>query len=282
MMPTVIIIVLNWNNAPDTVRCLRSLKQLDYENHRVIVVDNGSSDDSVATIAATHPDITILENGENLGYAGGNSVGIEYALNNGCDYVWLLNDDVTVAPDSLLHMHEDPQRILSAGGRFGSCWQPQHRGMGELDSGQFDAISEVDFLSGCALLVNQELIEKIGGLDSDFFVYHEDVEWCYRGNQAGFRTLFVPQSKVWHPDTRRRDADSALVTYYIARNQLLFMTKHHLGVGAITRCLANYMLWVVNWSINPKWRHKRCQRDMLLRAMLDFSRGHFGKAGCFS
>ena len=97
----VAIIVLNWNNAPDALECLRSLEQLDYTGYRAVVVDNGSANDSVATIAAAYPDVTILEAGENLGYTGGNNLGLEYALNNDCDYVWLLNDDVTVAPDSL-------------------------------------------------------------------------------------------------------------------------------------------------------------------------------------
>jgi GT2 family glycosyltransferase len=300
MLPEVTTIILNWNNVSDTLACLGSIATMDYPKHRVIVVDNGSTDDSVAIIAANYPEVTILETGENLGYTGGNNRGIEYALKDGCDYVWLLNDDVTVAPDSLsalisvavaepkagllgpkVYMREDPQRVLSAGGEFCDNWHPRHRGIGELDQGQFDRMVEVDYLSGCALLVSRRLIERAGGLDNDFFAYHEDIEWCYRGRQAGFQVLFVPQARVWHPDTLRRDADSALVTYYISRNQLLFMAKHHLGVGALARCLATYALRVVNWSVRSKWRHKRRQRDVLVWAMLDFSRRRFGKARYF-
>lgn len=301
MLPEVTTIILNWNNASDTLACLGSTAAIDYAKHRVIVVDNGSTDDSVDIITGEYPEVTVLETGANLGYTGGNNRGIEYALKDSCDYVWLLNDDVTVAPDSLsalvlvaesepkagflgpkVHMREDPQRLLSAGGKLGENWRPQHRGIGELDQGRFDEVAEVDYLSGCALLVSRRLIEKAGGLDNDFFAYHEDIEWCYRGRQAGFRVLFVPEAKVWHPDTLRRDAESALVTYYMSRNQLLFLAKHHLGLGVLARCLATYALRVVNWSIRPKYRHKRHQRDALLRAMLDVLLGRFGEAESLS
>jgi GT2 family glycosyltransferase len=300
MMPKVAILVLNWENAADTLRCLQSLSQLDYDAHQVIVVDNGSTDDSAAAIAASYPAVVILESRENLGYTGGNNLGIAHALEHGCDYIWLLNDDVIVARDSLsllmsvalaqpkvgllgpmVRMCKDPQRILSAGGRLDRDAHPQHRGMGELDEGQFDRVAEADYLSGCALLVSRELVEEIGGLDDDFFAYYEDVEWCYRAKQAGFQVLFVPEARVYHPDTRRRDAVSALVMYYMSRNQLLFIAKHRLGPGAMARHLATYVLWIMNWSVNSKWRHKRRQRDALLRAMLDFSFGRFGRARGF-
>jgi GT2 family glycosyltransferase len=297
MTPKVAVIVLNWNNAADTLRCLHSLSQLDYEAHHVIVVDNGSSDGSVATIEASYPGVTILQSQENLGYAGGNNLGTNYALRRGFDYFWLLNDDVIAAPDSLsalmvqataepkagflgpkVYTLEEPKTILSAGGEFGPGWQALQRGMGELERGQFDQTVETDFLSGCALLVSRKLIETVGGLDEDFFAYYEEIEWCHRGRNAGFRVLFVPDSKIWHPDTRLRDSDSTLVMYYISRNRLLFLAKHRLGAGAIIRCLATYLLWVVNWWLNPKWRHKRSQRDALIRSMMDFTLGRFGRA----
>jgi GT2 family glycosyltransferase len=270
---------------------------LNYGAVEPIVVDNGSVDDSVARVAESYPDVTILQAGENLGYAGGNNLGIKHALSKGADYVWLLNDDVTVAPDSLsllmstadaqpkagfwgptVYMHEEPRRILSAGGCLGKDWAPQHRGIGELDVGQFGQIETVDYVSGCALLVSRALVDAVGLLDERFFAYCEEVEWCYRGRQAGFGALFVPQAAVWHPDTRSRDRDSVVVKYYMSRNQLLFMAKHRLGASAMVHHLASYTLWIANWTVNPKWRHKRRQRDMLLRAVFDFVRGRYGKA----
>ena len=297
MSAKVLIVILNWNNAPDTIECLESVGRLDYPNCHVLVVDNGSTDGSVGRIRNEQPEVEIVETGENLGYTGGNNVGIEHALSQGCDYVWLLNDDVVVAPDSLsalikwamarpqagllgpkVYTIEDPQQILSAGGEFGNAWQSKHRGLGELDEGQFDQVTEVDWLTGCALLASRQLIEEAGALDDRFFAYHEDIEWCYRAGQAGFPVLFVPDAKVWHPDTSSRDATSTLVTYYISRNHLIFLRTHRLGLGAMIRCFATYGIWLVNWSINPKWRHYRPKRDALWLAIRDFALGRFGKS----
>jgi GT2 family glycosyltransferase len=262
--PRLVAVVLNWNNAPDTLRCL---------------------------------DLALLENRENLGYAGGNNVGIQYALDRGADYVLLLNDDAVVAPDALSALldaaqdHpgvgflgpkvlslEEPRQLLSAGGILDREWRSSHRGADELDEGQFDELAEVDWLSGCALLVSREAIRRVGMLDPAFFAYHEDVDWCYRGRQAGLGVLLVPGAKVWHPDTRVQQLDSPLVTYYMARNSLLFLSKHRLGTDLLLRRLGRYLYRLVSWSIRSGWRHKRQQRDALLRAVLDFGRRRFGRS----
>jgi GT2 family glycosyltransferase len=295
--PRLVAVVLNWNNAPDTLRCLAALEASDADGFEVVVVDNASTDGSVAVLRARYPDLALLENRENLGYAGGNNVGIQYALDRGADYVLLLNDDAVVAPDALSALldaaqdHpgvgflgpkvlslEEPRQLLSAGGILDREWRSSHRGADELDEGQFDELAEVDWLSGCALLVSREAIRRVGMLDPAFFAYHEDVDWCYRGRQAGLGVLLVPGAKVWHPDTRVQQLDSPLVTYYMARNSLLFLSKHRLGTDLLLRRLGRYLYRLVSWSIRPGWRHKRQQRDALLRAVLDFGRRRFGRA----
>lgn len=297
LAPAVLIVVLNWNNATDTLSCLLSLSQLQYESHRVIVVDNGSTDDSVARIRADRPDVMVVEAGENLGYAGGNNLGIRRSLEMGADYVWLLNDDVVVDPDALnclmrvaaerpnagflgpvVRMSEQPGHILSAGGSFDVHMVPEQRGVGERDGGQYREETEVDFLSGCALLVSRTAVERIGMLDERFFTYGEDVEWCYRGKLAGFGVVLVPQAIVWHPDTRRRDESSARVMYYITRNRLLFLRKHRLGMGIMLKELWRCVVWLVNWSVNPKWRGIRPKRDAVWLALRDFVLGRAGKS----
>ena len=298
LSPMVTIIILNWNNASDTLACLNSVTKLDYDNFQVIVVDNDSTDDSVVTITTAYPDITMLEAGQNLGYAGGNNLGIKHALQNGCQYIWLLNDDVIVAPDALsslmsvalakpqagflgpkVYIREQPECILSAGGLLHDYWQSEHLGLGELDEGQFDTVAEVDYLSGCALLVNRKVIEAVGILDEDFFAYNEDVEWCYRGKRTGFKNIFVPEAKVWHPDTRGRDENSPAVTYYTTRNSLQFIRKHDLGFATMVRTLSGYARTLLSWSLRPRWRHKREQRNALTRAIMDFARKQFGPMG---
>lgn len=293
---SVAVVILNWNNPEDTLECLRSVAALDYPIVHTIVVDNGSTDNSVTRIRAAHPNVEIVETGSNMGYTGGNNAGIDKALALGAAYVWLLNDDTTVAPDSLsmlvqaatahpdagflgplVRMREQPDHILSAGGVFGPSMKRYQRGLGEPDNRHYQELVEVDFLSGCALLVSCAAINRIGLLDDQFFSYGEDVEWCLRGKRAGFKILFVPQSLVWHPDTRLRDENSARVMYYMSRNHLLFLRKHHIGVNIMTRTLVRYAIWLVNWSFNPKWRGARRKRDALWLAMRDFALGRFGK-----
>lgn len=301
-MPHVAIVILNWNNPDDTLACLRSVMALDYPADRllVIVVDNGSRNGSGAQIRAAYPKLTILIPGANLGYAGGNNVGIRDALATGANYIWLLNDDVVVAPESLSTLvqvavqtpeaaclgpivltKESPNHILSAGGLLVNGWEPVHLGIGELVTGISGNVADVDFLSGCALFINALALREIGLLDEDFFVYHEDVEWCYRARRAGWRVLSVLDAKVWHPDTGVRDQESSLVTYYAARNHLLFLRKHHIGWRPFLSSLARYAVWIGNWSINPKWRRLKGKRTALCWALSDFARGNFGRSERF-
>ena len=292
--PKVGIIILHWDSPEDTFNCIRSIQALDYPDYRAIVVDNSGSD-GAEWLSEYREALTYLPAGKNLGYAVGNNVGIAFALSNGCEYVWLVNDDITSDPDSLsvlveaaqaepkagflgpkVLIRESPNRILSAGGIFERNRLAGHRGIGEFDQGQVDEVEEVDFLSGSALLVTRRAIETIGMLDEDFFAYQEDVEWCCRGRAAGFKVIYVPRARVWHPDTRWRDAASPLVTYYIARNSLLFARKARLGRRTLARVFVGHIRTLISWSIRPKWRTKRKQRDALALGLVDFVAGRFG------
>ena len=297
MPPRVVAIVLNWNSAGDTIDCVAALARQPYPSCATLVVDNGSSDDSLHRIRAALPSLPVLTLNDNLGYAGGNNRGIERALRDGADYIWLLNPDTVVAPDALaalieaaevrpragllgpkVYTREDPGRILSAGGMLEDECVAVLRGLGEADTGQFDAVTEVDYVSGCAVLARRDAIEAIGMLDERFFLYHEEVDWCRRARAAGFSVLYVPAARVWHPDTRVRDELSPLVTYYIARNTLQFARKHRVGGAAMARLIGRYARTLVSWSVRPRWRHKRRQRDALALALFDFAAGRLGRA----
>ena len=295
--PTVAIIILNWNNPRDTLACLDSVSHLTYQPMRVIVVDNGSTDGSASTIASCYPQVEIVRSKENLGYAGGNNLGMRAALSQGCDYFWLLNDDILAAPESLsllvsaaqaqpaagmlgpmVYIRGEQNRILSAGGLIEKEGIPSQRGMGELDDGRYNGVTEVDYVSGCALLISRYAVDRIGMLDEDFFAYHEEIEWCYRARQTGMKVLFVPKALAWHPDTRLRDYDSPVVTYYITRNSLLFARKHHLGKALIARMFFGSALTLVRWSVQPRWWHKVRQRRAMARGLADFMLGRYGRA----
>ncbi len=292
--PPLGIVVVNWNRKEDTSRCLASVYSSDYVNFEVFLVDNASKDGSVEQIHRIWPTVEILRNQKNLGFTRGYNCGIQRALNNGNEYVLLLNNDTVVEchavatlvaaaidhPDAgffgpMICSLDDKRAILSAGGIFADGWKATHRGIGEPDCGRYDSLFEADYLSGCALLVSRKAIDTAGMLDDDFYLYHEDVDWCYRGKKLGFKALFVPNAKVWHPDTRTRDEFSPSITYYIARNALLFARKHQLKVQEL-RLLSSYVRTLLSWTIKPRWRYKRKQRNALMRAIADFLRGRVG------
>ncbi|HTY59826.1 MAG TPA: glycosyltransferase family 2 protein [Bacteroidota bacterium] len=216
--PLTYIIVLNWNGKSDTLECLASLGRAAGPSVRVVVVDNGSSDGSQEEIRLKHPEVALLETGENLRYAGGNNAGIRYALEAGAEQIMLLNNDTTVDPDFLPAMSgtlqssadtgivapkilywADPGRLWYAGGII-SFWTGtmRHRGIRQADDGRFDIPGETGYASGCCLLAKRSTIEKIGLLDDSYYMYSEDADWSMRARRAGLRVLYEPRARVWH------------------------------------------------------------------------------------
>jgi GT2 family glycosyltransferase len=297
-LPQVTIIVLNWNGLNDTLDCLESLGQLDYKNHKVVVVDNGSVDGSVPGIREQFPGVTIIENGENLGYAGGNNVGLRYAMAQGADYALLLNNDTVVDPAFLgilvdaaeadpavgiagptIYYHERPDVIWSAGGAID--WQrgsTRMVGLDERDDGQFGVEPRAaDFVTGCAMLVRRTMMEKVGPLDERFFAYYEETEWCVRVARAGYKIVHVPLARMWHKISPSARADSPLVHYYMTRNRLLFLKATGAGPGAwLHTLIADYLRTLTSWSVRPKWRGKRSLRRAMWQGIVDFVCGRFG------
>jgi len=296
MAPQVAIVVLNWNNAPDTLACLESLTRIDYPDHTILVVDNGSTDDSVARIGDRFPRMEIRQTGANLGYAEGNNVGIRHALEQGVDYVLLLNDDVVVAPDMLSNLvavagreplagflgpkvyhREEPQCLQSAGIALDWLYDSRHRGQDQVDAGQFDVVEEVDAVSGCAMLASRRVLERVGLLAPQYFMYYEEIDWCLRARAAGFKNLYVPTARVWHRKPQLRTAAMPFVTYYMRRNAYLLLSKHQAGIRALAWTTIRNLIWLLNWTFNPKWRGSREKRDALFKALIDAALGNYGK-----
>lgn len=258
MLPKVFVIILNWNGYRDTAECLRSLKRLIYPSCEVVVVDNRSTDGSVTKLQEEFKEVVYIENKENLGFAEGNNVGIRYALEHGADYVLLLNNDTLIKADfleALVKTAEVDEQIGIAGPKIyeglpdsirlwyagGSVdWKRMktvHRGFHEDDRGEWDQVEDVDFVSGCAMLIRRPLLERIGLLDDRYFLYYEDTDYCVRACKAGFRIVYVPQAVVYHKAwTSSGGQSSPLRLYYMTRNRLLLM-ESHLDRGAKRRFL---------------------------------------------
>ncbi|MBX3025814.1 glycosyltransferase family 2 protein [bacterium] len=262
------VVVLNWNRQQDTLTCLDSLAQADLGGAAVWVVDNGSRDGSVAAIRARHPWARVIELPVNEGFAGGNNAGMRAALEAGARGVYLLNNDTVVAPDFLhpllwiLNGHERVGAISSAALRadrpelldaafldiyfgHGIVW---HYGVNALPGEGFDQPREIDAGIGCGMLFTDAALRAVGLLDEAYFAYHEEVDWCFRARQAGFRVFYQPFSRIWHHGSRSTDVARAtrpqlltgeaqlpnpvplswspVRTYLGARNAVRFVKKH--------------------------------------------------------
>ncbi len=216
--PLIAIIVLNWNRCELTLQCLRSLDNLSYDSYRTIVVDNGSQDGSVEAIKSQFPQVELVSLNENLGYARGNNKGLEAALMLDPDWIMFLNNDTEVAPDLLEALMEGLRRftdgavfgpkiyygdkddvIWYAGGEVSFFWgRTRHRGIREPDRGQYDEPEQIDFVSGCCLLIRADLVSRLGGFDPSYLLYTEDVDLCHRARQQGVACYYIPDGQVWH------------------------------------------------------------------------------------
>ncbi len=208
--PLLYVIILNWDLPAETIACLHTVTCSDYANFGIIVVDNGSTDDSVVQIQKAFPEIHMFQNEINLGYAEGNNIGIRYALENGAEYVLLLNNDARVEKDTLSRLAAvatDPT-VGAVGGKIKSLTNPERLwAAGEcfprgealpLDDVRFDNPGEIDYAPGCCLLMCRRALKDVGLLDANFFFIHEDLDWCYRSREAGYHIRYAPDAIAYH------------------------------------------------------------------------------------
>ncbi len=283
----VAIIILNWNNWPDTLACVASCRQLTWPNVRMVIVDNGSTDGSEEILKERCPDAEIMQTGTNLGFAGGNNVGISRAVERGAKYVWLLNNDAEADPEALtmlveamegdpaaavagskVYYHDDPERIWCAGGmwRKGGL-RLRQRGANRLDNGEFDRLVPVGSVSGCSMLLRTTALREVGLLDEGYFLYWEDTDWCARAGKHGYRVLFVPASRVWHKVSASVAPRSQRQYYYNTRNGLIFCVRHDLV------SLPLFLAYVTADVVAGMLRGNRAMLRGYLQGIADFFRG---------
>ncbi len=283
----VVILIINWNGWRDTIECLESLYQNDYHNYEIVVIDNGSNDDSINKIKEycsgkieidslyfiynqnskpvelieTVPDeyinipdikssagrLILIKNNGNLGFAEGNNIGIKFAFNNlNPNYIMLLNNDTVVDKKFLVEMlkisktdqkigivgpkiyyYNEPDRIWFAKGKISwKLCRGLNIGYNEIDTGQYNEITEIEYVSGCAFLIKKDVIDKIGLLDKRFFLYFEEIDWTLKASRFGYKSVFVPKGKIWHKISKSGGGLKGKVgLYYITRNRWLLMKR---------------------------------------------------------
>jgi GT2 family glycosyltransferase len=290
-MPLVYIIVLNWNKYKDTITCLESLFQLDYLNYHIVICDNDSQDNSVEKICewandtkvslkcivynsnsiecfSTNPlspvfdssELTLIQTGGNLGFAGGNNVGIRYALlNNECQYVWILNNDTLVMPEALsalversqqdskigicgskLLYDDDKNKVQAWGGATYNKWTGVAKRLGCGQS--LDTVVDVqfveetiDYVVGASMLVSVKFIKEIGLMNDEYFLYYEEIDWSSRAKHR-YSLAYADKSIIYHQEGGSTKSNST--TKELTRTadlhsvrSLIIYTKRHFQIG---------------------------------------------------
>ena len=250
---SVAIILLNWNNSDYTIDCIKSLKKTTYPNKKIIIVDNASSDNSVTKIHSHFPNIDVIVNSKNLGFTGGNNVGIKRALKEKFDFIMLLNNDTIVekvfieplldafndnvgAVQPLILNYPDKESIWNNGGlidnffgRFVTIDKNKN-----VDSIVNFQNNKIQWISGCCFMIKSSLISKIGLLDEKFFVYFEDVDWSIKISNLKLELIIVQESRIFHHEgaswnSKKKTSEGYVspYTHYLnIRNHIIVLRKH--------------------------------------------------------
>jgi GT2 family glycosyltransferase len=247
--PLVITIIPNWNLKQDLGECLQSLQQADYARHQIVVVDNASQDGSPEYVRANFPEVHLICLSENRGYAGALNVGFEYALTQGAEYVFALNNDTVVKPDVLKRLVEvceaapqigiatpkilyfqRPEMLFGLGDRsYPFLPTPIGYGYRKRDQERYSAVMDFDYVTGCAMLIRAETLLKIGGFDTSYFMYYEDGDFCYRVRQRGYRIVCVGDATILHKAALSTSKVKANSTRLRARNRVWFYRRYPHG-----------------------------------------------------
>ena len=263
----IVTVIPNWNLRADLAACLDSLRQATYARHHVIVVDNASTDDSAAFVAASYPEVELIVLPENRGYAAALNVGIVRALELGAEYVFALNNDTVVPPDSLAALTQvmgsdpkigivapkslnyfHPERIFSLGDRR-YRWLPLPVGYGYnwRDRPAFARLMEFDYVTGCAMLIRAAVFRQIGLFDDRFFLYYEDSDFCRRARDRGHRVLCAGAIIIYHKVSLSTNKNRAASLRIRARNRIRFYRRHRHGPAPIFTSVAIIIMAV--WRV---------------------------------
>ncbi len=293
------IVILNFNGEKDTRDCLKSIDSLLLGNSKLltIIVDNGSKEKfSNENIKFKNGDLNIIRNEENLGFAYGNNVGIKHAIKEGADYIMVLNNDTFLNKNILIELMRvvetndqigivGPKIYFAKGYEFHKnrykkddrgkvIWYAggildwknliwYHRGVDEVENGQFDKIYETDFASGCCMFVKKEVFKKLGFFDEKYFMYYEDIDFNIKAKKSGYKIIFVPSALMWHKNAQSSGGSgSDFQDYYITRNRLIFGLKYA-SLKAKFHLIKESLLMLKN---GRKWQ-KRGVRDFYLRKL---------------
>jgi len=263
--PLVSIITVNYNNTDVTECLLKSIILSDYDNLETIIVDNGSQTDSIDNLLNLYPFIKLIKSKKNLGFAGGNNLGLQHAKG---EFVFFVNNDTVFTKDlvSLLHsqlacddnlgavspkilFYDNPSVIQYVGSTKMNSVTVRNRHVGNKvkDQGQFDTERVTFYAHGAAMMIPRRVIEEVGEMSCEFFLYYEELDWCERIRDAGYSIHVVPAAKIYHKESMTAGKSSVLKTYYLTRSRFLFARRNLKGINYPLSLL---FLMLISWPRN--------------------------------
>ncbi|MCW4015779.1 MAG: glycosyltransferase family 2 protein [Candidatus Bathyarchaeota archaeon] len=290
MEPSVSVIIVTYNKKKVLQSCIESVLNISYSNYKIVVVDNNSTDGTASMVNSHFPSVVLLETSQNLGYTGGNNVGIHYALEKlQSDYILILNDDMDVDPSFLnelvaasetdpkigitsprLFFFEKPDSLYTKYGNYNF-----YLGVGYTPLINIRKPEEVNLIPGACILIKKSVIQKIGLMDTKFFLYFDEADLCHRVRVAGYKILHVPSAKTYHKVSYSFSGRvNPSVLYYSTRNELLFARKHLNPLF--------FVLWIPRFGFRLFNYLAKYRNIILARAMLkgfyDFTTNSYGQA----
>ena len=274
----VAIVVLNWNGWRDTLECLEALDRLE-SPHSVILVDNGSTDGSLEELRSRRPDTRILETGRNLGYAGGNNVGITAALEDGSDFVWVLNNDAQPDPDSLGHLLSAMRPgvgILAARLEPRTLTTALLNERGVYCEGCEEGFHEADMVLGASLFFRVAVFEEVGLFEESYFHFYEEQDLALRTLRAGYQLGFACRARVAHDGGASLEHFSPQASYYLLRNRIAYSRRFY-GWSVLATLRRSGTLLRAHLALKRSLRDRDPRRTIaLLLAITDATRRRSG------
>ena len=251
--PSLAVILVNWKKYDLTSNCIESLNKSIYKNFQIILVDNEFSSINIIKLKAKHNELIVFKENKNLGFAGGNNIGIRYALENKYDYIMLLNNDTEVKNNFILPLIKCLEKspslgavqplilnfsnksiIWNAGGKLNKFLGTASTRFNNIELNSSNVFNDcTDWISGCCILIKSEVLKKVGLLDENFFTYYEDVDWSFRIKNEGYGLGFVKESVIYHHGSsssinkQNKEGNlSAKVHYFNIRNHIILLKKH--------------------------------------------------------
>lgn len=276
------VITVNYKQAELTCQMLRSLSKVECPDMEVIVVDNASNNDDQSKIMQEFPNINYVQSKQNVGFAGGNNIGIAAAKG---DFLLLINNDTELTPNCIklllqtfdqypqagvvcpkICYYEQPEKIQYVGYSRINPYTARNRtiGNGQIDKGQYPNTMPTHYAHGAAMMLKKEVIERVGKMPEEFFLYYEELDWCEQIKKAGYQIYVNPQARIYHKESMTTGKQSPLKTYYLTRNRILFMrrnaNKYHwycfvifLMTITVPKNLLTYLLKAETQYIKPFW-----------------------------